>query len=52
MRLTMDFIHIRVPSDVRQQLKIVAATRNISMTQLIGELIKEYLSEKKGAKTT
>lgn len=44
----MDFIHIRVPSAIRQELKIVAATLGKSMTQLIGELINEYLSGKKG----
>jgi predicted DNA-binding protein len=47
---TMDFIHIRVPSETRQELKVIAATLGISMTQLIGELINEYLSEKKGTK--
>ena len=45
---TMDFIHIRVPSQTRQELKILAATLGKSMTQLIGELINEYLSGKKG----
>ena len=46
----MDFIHIRVPSKTRQELKVIAATLGISMTQLIGELINEYLLEKKGTK--
>lgn len=44
----MDFIHIRVPRDVRQQFKAVAATLDKSMTQIIGELIIEFLKEKKG----
>lgn len=45
---TMDFIHIRVPRDVRQQFKAVAATLGKSMTQIIGEMITEFLKEKKG----
>lgn len=44
----MDFIHIRVPKEVRQQFKAVAATLGKSMTQLLGEMITEYLREKKG----
>lgn len=45
----MDFIHIRVPRETRNQLKAIAATLDKSMTQLLGELIDEYLTEiKKG----
>lgn len=43
---TMDFIHIRVPKEVRQQFKIVATTLGKSMTQLLGEMITEFLREK------
>lgn len=42
----MDFIHIRVPKEVRQQFKVVAATLGKSMTQIIGEMITEFLREK------
>jgi len=42
----MEFIHIRVPKEVRQQFKIVATTLGKSMTQLLGEMITEYLREK------
>lgn len=41
----MDFIHIRIPSEVRQRLKVEAATQGKSMTKLIGDLITQYLSE-------
>lgn len=45
----MYFIHIRVPKETRNKLKAIAATLDKSMTQLLGELIDEYLSEiKKG----
>lgn len=45
----MEIIHIRVPSETRQDLKIVAATQGKSMTQLIGEMINEFLKEIKRA---
>lgn len=45
----MEIIHIRVPKEVRQQFKVVAATLGKSMTQLMGELITEYLRKIKGA---
>lgn len=40
-------IHIRLPELIRQKLKAFAALEKKSMTQLIGELVEEYL-EKKG----
>ncbi len=42
----MEFIHIRVPRETRQQFKIVATTLGKSMTQLLGEMITEFLREK------
>lgn len=40
----MDFIHIRVSQETRKQFKAVCATLNKSMTQVIGDLISEFLN--------
>ncbi len=47
----MDIIHIRVDKKYRQLLKIIAAERNISMTQLMGEILTEYFGRAKRVKT-
>lgn len=41
----MDFIHIRVPKEVRQQFKSVTASMGKSMNEVAGDLILRYLSE-------
>ena len=41
----MEFIHIRVPREVRQQLKSITASKGQSMTEVVGDLILRYLSE-------
>lgn len=41
----MDFIHIRVPKEVRKQFKTVTASKGKSMTEVAGDLILRYLSE-------
>lgn len=41
----MEFIHIRVPKEVRQQFKTVTASKGKSMTEVVGDLILRYLSE-------
>ena len=46
----MDIIHIRIDSKYRTLLKITAAERNISMTQLMGEILTEYFEESKRAR--
>lgn len=50
MEIQMDIIHIRIEKKYRQLLKILAAERNISMTQLMGEILTEYFSETKRVK--
>ena len=44
----MDIIHIRIDTIYRKLLKITAAERNISMTQLMGEILSEYFRKIKG----
>ncbi len=44
----MDIIHIRIATIYRKLLKITAAERNISMTQLMGEILSEYFGKTKG----
>ena len=46
----MDIIHIRIEKKYRQLLKILAAERNISMTQLMGEILTEYFWRQRGLK--
>lgn len=41
----MEFIHIRVPKEVRQQFKVATASKGKSMTEVAGDLILQYLSE-------
>lgn len=41
----MEFIHIRVPKEVRQQFKTVTASKGQSMTEVAGDLILQYLSK-------
>lgn len=45
----MEFIHIRVPIEVRRELKAYTASKGLSMTSLIGDLIMKFLRDKKGA---
>lgn len=45
----MEAIIIRVEKTKKNELKAKAALQGISMTQLIGELITEYLEETKRA---
>lgn len=40
-------IHIRLPDKIRHQIKAIAALESKSITQLIGEIVADYL-EKKG----
>ena len=48
----MEFIHIRVPIEVRRELKAYTASKGLSMTSLIGDLIMKFLRDKKGAKNS
>ena len=41
----MEFIHIRVPKEVRQEFKSITASKGKSMTEVAGDLILQYLSE-------
>lgn len=41
----MEFIHVRVPVEVRQQFKAITASLGKSMTEVCGELILQYLKE-------
>ena len=43
--MQMEFIHIRVPKEVRQQFKSVTASKGESMTEVAKNLILQYLSE-------
>lgn len=38
-------IHINIPKEVRQELKILAASKDVSMNALVGDCIERYLSE-------
>ena len=38
-------IHINIPKEIRQELKILAATNGMSMNTLVGDFIKSGLSE-------
>ena len=38
-------IHINIPKEVRQELKVLAASRDVSMNALVGDCIERYLSE-------
>jgi predicted HicB family RNase H-like nuclease len=38
-------IHINISKEVRQELKILAASKDISMNALVGDCIERYLSE-------
>ena len=38
-------IHINIPKETRQELKILAASKNVSMNALVGDCIERYLSE-------
>lgn len=40
----MSLIHIRISQETRMQFKAICATLNKSMTQVIGDLITEFLS--------
>lgn len=41
----MEFIHIRVPKEVRKEFKTVTASKGESMTEVAKNLILQYLSE-------
>lgn len=43
----MEFIHIRVPREIRQALKAFTASQGISMTAFVGDLIKQFLRDKR-----
>lgn len=38
-------IHINIPRELRQELKILAASKDVSMNALVGDCIERYLSE-------
>lgn len=40
-------IHIRLPDKTHQRIKAIAALRGKSLTQLIGEIIDEFLGKTK-----
>ena len=42
----MDFIHVRVPTETRNQLKAYAASNGLSMQTLISKLIEEFMVKK------
>lgn len=42
----MNFIHIRVPIEIRKAFKALAASKGLSMTQLASSLIVDYLEKK------
>lgn len=46
----MTQILFRVPKEVHQQFKVAAAALGKSMTQLMGELITEFLKRKRELK--
>lgn len=41
----MNFIHIRVPIEIRKAFKALAASKGLSMTQLATSLIVDYLEK-------
>lgn len=43
-------IHIRLPADVKNELKAIAALNGKSMTELLGEIVTRYLEETKRVK--
>ncbi|MCM1339917.1 MAG: hypothetical protein NC191_09630 [Muribaculaceae bacterium] len=45
----MNFIHIRVPIEIRKAFKALAASRGQSMTELAKTLIVEFLEKHKEA---
>lgn len=47
----MEVIHIRIPLDIRKQLRVLAAEREMSMTQLMGEILAEYFGKIKRVNT-
>lgn len=40
-------IHINIPQEIRQELKILAATNGVSMNTLVGDFIERCLTEVK-----
>ena len=38
-------IHINIPREVRQKLKVAAASKDVSLNALVGDFIERYLSE-------
>lgn len=38
-------IHINIPKETKQELKVLAASKDVSMNAVIGDLIQRYLSE-------
>ncbi len=38
-------IHINIPKEVRQKLKVIAASKDVSMNALVGDFIERCLSE-------
>lgn len=40
-------IHINIPKETRQELKVLAASKDVSMNALVGDCIERYLSEVK-----
>lgn len=43
----MNFIHIRVPIEIRNSFKAIAASKGMSMTQLAYKLIADFLEKNK-----
>jgi len=43
----MEMMHIRLPKGTHKALKLCAVSKGISMTALIGDLIKQYLEIEK-----
>lgn len=44
----MEMFHVRILIEYKQRLKIEAATRRISMTRLMGEILDEYFGKTRG----
>ncbi len=47
----MNFLHIRLPLEIRTAFKTLAASKGVSMTQLAQELIADYLEKNKETAT-
>lgn len=42
-----EFIHVRVPEEVRNAFKALAASKGSSMTKIVANLIVDYLEKQK-----